>query len=204
MDRRQFLSTSSAALSFAFVSGAVSSPALAVIQGGAGSGDAALNALFEKIFQDRVRRFPELATSLGLDKGANAHLKSEFDVRPIAVARREDLANLRAELAAVQAVPESGLSPAAVLNRDVIAYQMETGIVPAARFDIDSVQRPYPIFQQGGAYFSTPDFLNTAHTIETAGDAEAYLARLALVGKLLDNSARRPPAASLLRPGRST
>ncbi|WP_395622584.1 DUF885 domain-containing protein [Sphingomonas daechungensis] len=187
MDRRQFLSTSSAALSLAFVSGAASSPALAVIQGGAGSGDAALNALFEKIFQDRVRRFPELATSLGLDKGANAHLKSEFDVRPIAVARREDLANLRAELAAVQAVPASGLSPAAVLNRDVIAYQMETGIVPPARFDIDSVQRPYPIFQQGGAYFSTPDFLNTAHTIETAADAEAYLARLALVGKLLDN-----------------
>ncbi|GAA4753010.1 DUF885 family protein [Sphingomonas daechungensis] len=187
MDRRQFLSTSSAALSLAFVSGAASSPALAVIQRGAGSGDAALNALFEKIFQDRVRRFPELATSLGLDKGANAHLKSEFDVRPIAVARGEDLANLRAELAAVQAVPESGLSPAAVLNRDVIAYQMETGIVPAARFDIDSVQRPYPIFQQGGAYFSTPDFLNTAHTIETAADAEAYLARLALVGKLLDN-----------------
>jgi uncharacterized protein (DUF885 family) len=39
------------------------------------------------------------------------------------------------------------------------------------------VQRPYPIFQQGGSYFSTPDFLNTAHTIETAADAEAYLSR---------------------------
>ena len=80
MDRRQFLSASSAALSFAFVSGAGSSPALALVQGEAG--DAALNALFEKIFQDRVHRFPELATSLGLDKGENAHLKSELDVRP--------------------------------------------------------------------------------------------------------------------------
>ncbi len=187
MDRRQFLSASSAALSFAFVSGATGSPAFALAQGGAGSGDAALNALFEKIFQDRVRRFPELATSLGLDKGANAHLKSELDVRPLAAARAEDLANLRAELAAVQAIPEAGLSPAAKLNRDVIVYQMETGIIPPAKFDIDSVQRPYPIFQQGGTYFSTPDFLNTAHTIDTAADAEAYLARLALVGKSLDN-----------------
>ncbi|HET6941910.1 MAG TPA: DUF885 family protein, partial [Sphingomicrobium sp.] len=187
MDRRQFLSAGSAALSFAFVSGAGSSPALALVQAGAGSGDAALNALFEKIFQDRVHRFPELASSLGLDKGENAHLKSELDVRPLAAARSEDLARLRAELALLQAVPTTGLSDAAKLNRDVIVYQIETNIIPGAKFDIDSVQRPYPIFQQGGTYFSTPDFLNTAHTIETAADAEAYLSRLALVAKSLDN-----------------
>jgi uncharacterized protein (DUF885 family) len=185
MDRRQFLSASSAALSFAFVSGAGSSPALALLQGG--TGDAALNALFEKIFQDRVHRFPELATSLGLDKGENAHLKSELDVRPLAAARAEDLARLRSELASMQGVPTAGLSQAAQLNRDVIVYQIETNIIPGAKFDIDSVQRPYPIFQQGGSYFSTPDFLNTAHTIDTAADAEAYLARLALVAKSLDN-----------------
>ena len=187
MDRRKFLSASSAALSFAFVSGASGSPALALVRSGAGSGDAALNALFEKIFQERVRRFPELASSLGLDKGANAHLKSELDVRPLGTARAEDLAHLRSELASLKAVPTAGLSPAAQLNRDVIVYQIETGIVPPANFNIDSVQRPYPIFQQGGTYFSTPDFLNTAHTIDMAADAEAYLARLALVGKALDN-----------------
>ena len=187
MDRRQFLSASSAALSFAFVSGASGSPALALVQSGAGSGDAALNALFEKIFQERVQRFPELASSLGLDKDANAHLKSELDVRPLGTARAEDLAHLRSELASLKAVPTPGLSPAAQLNRDVIVYQIETGIVPPANFNIDSVQRPYPIFQQGGTYFSTPDFLNTAHTIDMAADAEAYLARLALVGKALDN-----------------
>ena len=187
MDRRQFLSTSTAALSFALVSGAAGSPALALVQGGAGSGDAALNALFEKIFQGRVSRFPELASSLGLDKGANAHLKSELDVRPIGAARAEDLANLKAELASVQAVPVAGLSRAAQLNREVIVYQMDTGLIPAEKFGIDSVQRPYPIFQQSGTYFSTPDFLNTAHTINNAADAEAYLARLALVGKSLDN-----------------
>ena len=187
MDRRQFLSAGSAALSFAFVAGAGSSPALALVQGDAGSGDAALNALFEKIFQDRVHRFPELASSLGLDKGENAQLKSELDVRPLAAARAEDLARLRAELASLQAVPAAGLSDAAKLNRDVIVYQIETNIIPGAKFDIDSVQRPYPIFQQGGTYFSTPDFLNTAHTIETGADAEAYLSRLALVEKSLDN-----------------
>ena len=86
-----------------------------------------------------------------------------------------------------QSHPPAGLSEAAKLNRDVVVYQIETGLIAADKFDIDSAQRPYPIFQQGGAYFSTPDFLNSAHTIENAADAEAYLSRLALVGKSLDN-----------------
>lgn len=187
MDRRQFLSSSSAALSFAFVSSAASSPALALVQGGAGTGDAALNALFERIFQDRVRRDPELATSLGLDKGANAHLKSELDTRPKSAARAEDLAILRGELASVQAVNPATLSQSSKLNRDVVIYQMETALIPPGRFGLDSVQRPYLIFQQGGAYFAEPDFLNTDHTVDNAADAEAYLSRLALIGKLLDN-----------------
>ena len=56
-----------------------------------------------------------------------------------------------------------------------------------SRWDIDSAQRPYPITQQGGAYFSTPDFLNTAHTIDNAADAEAYLSRLSQFATVLDN-----------------
>jgi uncharacterized protein (DUF885 family) len=124
---------------------------------------------------------------LGLDKGANAHLKSKLDVRPTAAARTEDLALAKNNLADLKAVPPASLSEAGRLNRDVVVYQMETGIIPADRFGIDSVQRPYPIFQQGGGYFNWPDFLNTDHTIENAADAEAYLSRLALVGTLLDN-----------------
>ena len=201
MDRRQFLATSSIAAGTALLPIAVK--AAATPKKPAASGDARLNAIFEEIFQDRVKRNPGLASSLGLDKGANAHLKSELDVRPAALARKEDLAIARRDLARVKAVPPASLSDAAKLNRDVIIYQFETGIIPAARFDIDSVQRPYPIFQQGGAYFSTPDFLNTAHTIENAADAEAYLSRLALVGKALDNDSedqRQQAARGFLAP----
>ena len=187
MDRREFLSSTTAALSFGVVaSGSV--PALALAQpASSGAGDAALNALFDRIFQDRVRRYPDLASSLGLDKGANAHLKSELDTRPNSAARAEDLAILRRELASVQAANPATLSASSQLNRDVVIYQLETAMIPAARFNIDSVQRPYPIFQQGGAYFGWPDFLNTDHTIDNAADAEAYLSRLALIPKLLDN-----------------
>src|SRR5436190_23959654 len=103
MDRRQFLTTSSLAAATSLVPTTVKAAALAVAP--AASGDARLNALFEEIFQDRVQRNPELATSLGLDKGANAHLKSELDVRPYAQARKEDIAIAKRDLARIKAVP---------------------------------------------------------------------------------------------------
>jgi uncharacterized protein (DUF885 family) len=181
MDRRNFLATGAA------VAFGTTLPAAPLFAKPAGSGDVKINALFESIFQDRVKRSPTLASSLGLDKGVNAHLKSEFDVRPAAAARAEDLGIARRNLAALKSSSPAALSPAARLNREVIVYQLEAGIIPAARFNIDSVQRPYPIFQQGGAYFQLPDFLNTAHTIGNSADAEAYLARLALFDTVLDN-----------------
>ena len=166
MDRRSFLKAGGATAAIVpFANGAAA-------QTTAATGDAKLNALFEEIFQDRVKRNPALATSLGLDKGPNAHLKSELDVRPAAQARKEDLALAKRDLARVRSIPPATLSEASRLNRDVVIYQAETGMIPAERFNIDGVQRPYPIFQQGGTYFSTPDFLNSAHTIENAADAE--------------------------------
>ncbi|MEO6580898.1 MAG: DUF885 family protein [Sphingomicrobium sp.] len=201
MDRRAFLSTGSAvALSLPLIGSPVAAAKPAKT---ASAGEARLNALFEGIFQDRVRRSPELASSLGLDKGANAHLKSEFDVRPIAAARAEDLARSRRNLAAIKAIPLGTLSSASKLNRDVVIYQLENGMIAASKFGIDSTQRPYPIFQQGGAYFELPDFLNTAHTITTKADAEAYLARLALVDTMLDNDSvnqRQQAARGYLAP----
>jgi uncharacterized protein (DUF885 family) len=197
MDRREFLSLGSVAALLP------AAPAKAALQSGGSASDAQLNGLFEDIFQDRVKRYPDLASSLGLDKGANAHLKAELDVRPIAQARKEDLALAKKNIADIKAVPPGSLSDAGKLNREVVLYQMETGAIPAEKFNIDSVQRPYPIFQQGGSYFSTPDFLNTAHTIETAADAEAYLSRLALVGKSLNNDSedqREQAARGFLAP----
>ena len=203
MDRRNFLLVSGAAVSSAGSALAAPVRTVAAVAGGARS-DAALNATFERIFQARVGRQPELASSLGLDKGARAHLKSELDVRPQAAARAEDLARSRRELAEVRAFAPASLSPSAQLNREVVLYQFESGQVAASRFGIGSTQRPYPIFQQGGAYFSLPDFLNTAHTINNAADAEAYLARLALAGRVIDNDSeeqRVQAARGFLAPG---
>ncbi|MFL6725309.1 MAG: DUF885 domain-containing protein [Sphingomicrobium sp.] len=200
MDRRSFLATSA---TVAFLP-LTESPAISAITAAPGGGDSRLNALFEDIFQDRVRHSPELASSLGLDKGPNAALKSRLDTRPAASARNEDLARNRRALAELNAISPATLSDPAKLNREVVVYSIETQTNAPARWNIDSAQRPYPIFQQGGAYFSTPDFLNTAHTINDAADADAYLSRLGQFATVLDNDTaeqRAQAARGFLAPG---
>ncbi|MEO6255601.1 MAG: DUF885 family protein [Sphingomicrobium sp.] len=214
MDRREFLWTSgAAALSLPFLSSCaaravapipapVPEPALPVVAGA--SGDTALNQLFEAIFQEQVRTSPLSATFLGLDKGELASLKSRLDTRPDQQARVEETARTNKFIGWLEAVPEAGLSPAAQLNREVVLWDLKTGNIGPERFDISNPQSPYVISQQDGAYFSIPDALDSAHTIETAADAEAYLSRLSQFATVLDNETteqKRQAARGFLAPG---
>jgi uncharacterized protein (DUF885 family) len=180
LDRRTFMASSGVAALAAAL------PATSVLaQPRAGSGDAALNALFERVFQQDVQRSPELATRLGLDKGANSGLKSRLNPRTLAE-RTRVLAETREALASLAAVDRRTLSPAAKLNLEVVTYSLSNQTAAPQRFGLDSAIRPYRIFQQGGAYFSIPDFLNTAHVIADRDDAEAYLARIEAFAVALD------------------
>jgi len=200
MDRRSFLTTGATAALLPLADG----PALAVITSKTGSSDAKLNATFDQILQERVQNSPTLASSLGLDKGPNAALKAKFDTDPAPVARAKNLQRNRRAIARLRAISPAMLSDAARLNREVVLYSLETSTVAPSRWNIESAQRPYPITQQGGAYFSTPDFLNTTHTIDIAADAEAYLSRLNQFATLLDNDTaeqRSQAARGFLAPG---
>ncbi|HEX8842007.1 MAG TPA: DUF885 family protein, partial [Sphingomicrobium sp.] len=200
MDRRSFLATGATVALLPLTE----TPALAAVAAKSGSGDAKLNALFEEIFQERVRNSPELASSLGLDKGPNADLKSKLDTDPTSVQRSKSLARNRRAIARLKAISPATLSEAAKLNREVVLYSLETNTVAPSRWNIDSAQQPYPITQQRGAYFDTPDFLNTSHTIENAADAEAYLSRLSQFSTTLDNDTteqRSQAARGFLAPG---
>ena len=182
MDRRQFIATGTAAATVALLPGTATAAAPAP----APASDAPLNAAFDTIFADQIRNSPGFATSLGLDKGANAALKHQLDDNgPGAVA--QDLARARGYRSTLAAVAPAGLSAQGRIDREVVLYNIDKQIAAATRFGLSSPQRPYRITQQGGAYFSLPDFLNSQHSIATADDAEAYLDRLALVGRQLDN-----------------
>ena len=201
MDRRSFLSTAgAAALAAPFTTFPTFNAALAQ----ASSGDSALNAQFERIFQEQVRTSPATATFLGLDTGELAALRSRLDVRPIAQARREEAARTDKFVGWLEAVPEAGLSPAAALNREVVLWDLKTSNVGPKRFDIANPQSPYQVSQQDGAYFSIPDFLHSAHPVENASDAEAYLSRLEQFAAVLDNETaetRRQAGRGFLAPG---
>lgn len=194
MDRRSFLSAGSAAAVATILSACAAQPVPALLAPPtvppppplAGSGDAALNAAFDKIFIQTMKDSPGFATSLGIDKGDLAYLHSTFDPKPYDLARRESLAHDQAAIAVLQAIAPETLTEPARLNREIVLYGLEQDLVAYPKFGISSVQNPYDITQQDGAYFSIPDFLNSTHPVENAADAEAYLSRLSEFAKILD------------------
>ena len=195
MDRRQFVTAA------ASTSALVALPGRAFAQ--ATGGDAALNAIFMKTVMQSITRSPEFATLAGFDKGPNAALKSQLTPRT-AARREEDLAIARGILAELKAIDPATLTDANKLNRDVVIYQTETRMTAGTKFGLGGVQRPYVIMQQGGAYFDTPDFLNSSHTIAVAPDAEAYLSRLSAFATSLDQDSaeqKAQAARGYLAPG---
>ncbi|NYD91205.1 DUF885 domain-containing protein [Sphingomonas melonis] len=203
MDRRVFLTSTVAAAGLGLVPGRsvfaqVASPAPAP----AAAGDARLTAAFDQVLAETVRAAPEFATSLGLDTGANAALRHQLgdnSYRAIA----DDLARNRRARALVAAVDPASLSAQARIDREVVLYNIDSNMVGPQRFGLFSPQGPYPISQQDGVYFSLPDFLDSTHPVKTADDAQAYLDRLALMGRQLDNESevqRREAAKGRLAP----
>ena len=177
MDRRTFIASSSATAL------AVSSTGVFALA--KPTGDAGLNATLDASFYDGIAKSPEAATSLGLDKGTNAALKYRLSPNT-RVWQKQRIAEGKRWAAKVRAIPAASLSDTGRRNKDLALYQMEQRSIAFDRFGIGSAQRPYRIFQQGGSYFGSPDFLNSQHTIETASDAEAYLSRLSAFAKNLD------------------
>ncbi|QGP78550.1 DUF885 domain-containing protein [Sphingobium sp. CAP-1] len=194
MDRRQFLTTSGAVALVAATPHALAQ---------AGDDDARLSAAFAAIFERQLDLSPGMVTSLGLDKGARSMAKSLLDDNSRSGMMKK-LAATQAAIRELEGYKAASLSDAQRLNLDVILYALGQQAVPAATFGLNSVQRPYRIFQQGGSYFSTPDFLNTAHTIIAAADCDAYIARLDAFARNLrtDTALQRDEAArGYLAPG---
>jgi len=176
MDRRDFL-LSSAALTLA----SMAPRAFAAT----GETTPALDAAFETIFNMQVDDSPETATSLGLDKGARAAMKGKLDDRSLQ-AVKDDLAQNRKALAMLDSLKGKPLTDRDQLNYDCIRQSIERNMIQAQKYDLAGIALPYRIYQQGGAYFDLPDFLNSAHVIATKDDCEAYLSRLSAFATALD------------------
>jgi uncharacterized protein (DUF885 family) len=170
MLRRQFLASAGAA-------GAVA--ALPVAARAQGSADADLRAMLDRFFYARLADNPESATSLGLDTGERAALKSRLSDTSRA-GQAKQFARAKQELAALKAVPRDRLGETARLDYDVVEYSLER-TVAGERFDYGASAgryAPYVLTQLTGAYRDVPDFLANQHRIRDAADADAYVARV--------------------------
>jgi uncharacterized protein (DUF885 family) len=169
-DRRSFLATSAGAAL------AAATPALAQ----AGGEDAKLRTKLDAMFETLVDDSPRFATSLGLDKGKRAALKSQLDDNSNAAKARR-LERSRGWVADLKAIDRSKLSASSKVDLDVVLYQQENAVRNGDKYkfgDVGGNFSPYVISQQRGAYANVPDFLDSQHKVVDAADAEAYLARL--------------------------
>jgi uncharacterized protein (DUF885 family) len=191
LDRRSLLLTAAAA-------GLAARAATAAPKVAGPPGDAAIDRYFDGLSNEILTKSPETATSLGLDTGARAALKSRLsDASAAHIA--EDRVWCRANLARLETFPDAGLSPAAKLNKDVVKYAFELGR-DAAPFSygentlnsaMSESATPYVVSQQGGAYSAVPEFLDSQHKIATAADAEAYLARVHEMARVVGQETER-------------
>src|SRR5690606_21954841 len=74
------------------------------------AGDAPALMLLESIAENLLRLFPESATSLGIDNGARAALRSQLTDRSLAGQKRI-AGQLKADLARLDTLDTGGLSP---------------------------------------------------------------------------------------------
>jgi len=185
IDRRAFLATSAGAALM------TAAPALAQ-----GSEDAKLRAQLDRMFEQSVDDSPRFATSLGLDKGARAALKSQIDDNS-AAGKAKRLERARKWVAELKAIDRAKLSASSKVDLDVVLYSNEQGVRNGDRYkfgDVGGNFSPYVISQRGGAYANVPDFLDSQHRVANAADAEAYLSRLSAFAKAMDNDVARQKA----------
>ena len=162
-------------------------------------GDTAALALLDQIAEELLRLFPETATSLGIDTGARAPLRSQLTDRSADGVQRVTR-HVRAALERINVLPTADLSHSVRTSVAVVrsAYMtaLEGFALPYGDITVGGWRNtPYVVIQNVGAYLDVPRFLDSDHPIDNASDAEAYLARLDSYARQLDGELGRVAAA---------
>lgn len=161
--------------------------------------DARASGVLDAITEQMLRDFPEQATSLGIDKGARAALKSRLTDTSEAGKQRLET-HLRAGLDQLKPINLDALSPTMRSNVEVVqtafglaldGYAFPYGIAAVGGW----LNTPYVVAQNVGSYINTPKLLDSDHLIETTADADAYLERMNAYAGQLDGETDRLKAA---------
>jgi uncharacterized protein (DUF885 family) len=155
--------------------------------------------LLDSVADTLLRLLPESATSLGIDTGSRAALRSQLADR--SEEGKQRLAKqVRDDLERGTAFKTDGLSHAVRTSIEVVrsayATALEGFALPYGDITVGGWRNtPYVVIQNVGAYLDIPRFLDSDHRIDSAADGEAYLARLQSYAKQLDGELGRMKTA---------
>lgn len=161
-----------------------------------------VNALLDEATDLLLTSYPESASSAGLDKGKYAALKAELTDRSLE-GQAKIASDVRAMVQKLDDVDTASLTAGDALNVDVVRSVFTTA---AQGFDIPYGDMallnsnwsyrpsPYAVAQNTGAFVEIPSFLDSAHSVETAEDAERYLSRMEAYAGQLDGETERARA----------
>ena len=153
---------------------------------------APINALLATFADELLVMSPETATGLGLDSGKHAGLRAMLDDAGLA-GRDKAAAQFASMRAQLDKLDDIKLTPRQQLQGDTVDYALKRA-EDGARFPygggamngFGGGATPYVVTQQDGAITGISEFLNAQHPVKTSADAEAYLARVAAFGRVLD------------------
>ena len=160
--------------------------------------DPAFARLMDAFAEEILVASPTTATSLGLDTGQNAALKSRLDDRSWSAVQADTRA-CADRLARMKAIDRARLQGLGASLYDSVTYANQLG-VEGGRFAygdntygaaMGEAATPYVVSQEGGDFNSVPEFLNSQHKIANKADADAYLARLEAFAVSLDQETDR-------------
>ncbi|MEO8141784.1 MAG: DUF885 family protein [Sphingomicrobium sp.] len=194
--RREALGSIGAAGAFGLLGGCATIPPATIRS----TSEADAVALLNSIAENLLMQSPESATSLGIDNGARAALRSRLADRS-AAGQARIWALLRADLARANAIETASLTFATRTSVDVVRSAYRTALegfaLPYGDVAVGGWRNtPYVVIQNVGAYLDVPRFLDSDHSIANAADAEAYLARMDSFAVQLEGETARLNAAT--------
>ena len=155
--------------------------------------------LLEVVAYNLLEHEPERATSLGVDIGKYAYLRTRLEDQR-AAGQQAYAATLRQDLERVRAYPREGLTADTQTSLAVVESAYGTALegfdLPYGDVAVGSWRNaPYVVIQNVGSYLDMPRFMDTTQPVKNGDDADAYLARLAQFPSVLAGELERMKAA---------
>ena len=168
--------------------------------------DADALKLLDSVADNLLRLQPEAATSLGIDTGARAALRSQLArsirCRAAAAGQADQRGPDRGSRHSIPPASRTSSAPASRSCAAPMPRRSKGFALPYGDIAVGGWRNtPYVVIQNVGAYLDIPRFLDSDHPIDNAADAEAYLARLQSYAEAARRRARthegraRPPGS---------